>query len=72
MKEFDIGYPHSGAVRIIKPGSRSIQNKLVAWRLDENYYDGKRENGYGGFRYDGRWATIMSRFIKRWKQLKGI
>jgi SAM-dependent methyltransferase len=66
MKEFNIGYPHSGAIRVIKPGSRSIKNKLVAWELDKDYYDGKRENGYGGFRYDGRWATIMPSIIKEY------
>jgi hypothetical protein len=58
-KEFNIGYPHAGAVQVVKPGSRSIKNKLIAWELDKAYYDGERENGYGGFRYDGRWATIM-------------
>jgi SAM-dependent methyltransferase len=66
MNEFDIGYPHSNAIRIIKPGSRSIKNKLSAWGLDEAYYDGKRENGYGGFRYDGRWGTIMPGIIKKY------
>jgi SAM-dependent methyltransferase len=66
MNEFDIGYPHSDATRIIKLGSRSIKNKVTAWRLDEEYYDGKRENGYGGFRYDGRWATIMPTIIKKY------
>jgi SAM-dependent methyltransferase len=67
MNEFDIGYPHSNAARIIKPGSRSIKNKLIAWGLDEDYYDGKRENGYGGFRYDGRWSTIMPGIIKKYR-----
>jgi SAM-dependent methyltransferase len=67
MKEFDIGYPHSGSTRIIKPDSRSIKNKLIAWGLDESYYDGKRENGYGGFHYDGRWGTIMPSIIKKYE-----
>jgi SAM-dependent methyltransferase len=66
MNEFDIGYPHSDATRIIKLGSRSIKNKVIAWGLDDEYYDGKRENGYGGFRYDGRWATIMPSIIKKY------
>ena len=67
MKEFDIGYPHSKAKRIIKEGSRSIKNRIIAWDLDKEYYDGKRENGYGGFKYDGRWATIMPSIIKKYK-----
>ena len=47
MREFDIGYPHSQAKRIIKEDSRSIKNKIIAWNLGEEYYDGQRENGYG-------------------------
>ncbi len=66
MQEFDIGYPHSGAVRKIGRDFRSFQNQLTAWRLNEDYYDGERENGYGGFRYDGRWAQIVPRIIDRY------
>lgn len=66
MREFDIGYPHSKVKRIIKEGSRSVKNKIIAWELGREYYDGSRENGYGGFRYDGRWAEIMPDIIKRY------
>ena len=67
MREFDIGYPHSKSKRVIKEDSRSIKNKIIAWNLGEEYYDGRRENGYGGFYYDGRWATIMPSIIKEYK-----
>jgi SAM-dependent methyltransferase len=67
MREFDIDYPHSKSKRVIKENSRSIKNKIIAWSLGEEYYDGQRENGYGGFYYDGRWATIMPRIIKEYK-----
>ena len=67
MREFDIGYPHSKAKRVIKKDSRSIKNKIIAWNLGEEYYDGQRENGYGGFHYDGRWATIMPGIIKEYR-----
>jgi SAM-dependent methyltransferase len=66
MKEYDIGYPHSKATRVIHEGSRSINNKTVAWGLDQEYYDGARENGYGGFCYDGRWATIIPSIVKNY------
>ena len=59
MREFDIGYPHSKVVRVIQDGSRSIKSKIIAWGLDEEYYDGARESGYGGFSYDGRWSKII-------------
>ena len=67
MREFDIGYPHSKVTRVVHEDSRSIKNKIIAWRLDEEYYDGQRENGYGGFHYDGRWATIMPSIIKEYE-----
>jgi SAM-dependent methyltransferase len=67
MREFDIGYPHSSAKRIVKDSFRPIKNRIIAWGLDKEYYDGKRENGYGGFCYDGRWATIMPNIIKEYK-----
>lgn len=66
MKAFDIGYPHSNAPRVLHEGSRTIKSKIVAWRLRQEYYDGARENGYGGFCYDGRWAKIVPNIIKKY------
>jgi len=66
MEEFDIGYPHSKAKRLIGKGIRTIQNRLVAFELGKEYYDGARENGYGGFRYDGRWAQVVPGIIKKY------
>ena len=60
--ELDIGYFRAHERRgEITP--RSIENKLVAWQLDQNYYDGARENGYGGFRDDGRWQDLVPNLI---------
>ncbi len=66
MPEFDIGYPHSNAKRVVKRGVRTIHNRMKAFELGKDYYDGDRENGYGGFKYDGRWATIMPTIIERY------
>ena len=66
MKHFDIGYPHSTTPRVLVENSRTIKNKIVAWRLGQEYYDGARENGYGGFRYDGRWAKIIPNIINEY------
>ena len=65
-ESYDIGYPHSNAKRIIKEGSRTVINRINAWSLGKEYYDGERENGYGGFYYDGRWAQIIPSIIKRY------
>ena len=65
-EEFDIGYPHSGNKRILKPGSRTILNRMKAFKLGEAYYDGDRSDGYGGFKYDGRWGKIIPGIIQRY------
>lgn len=67
MKEYDIGYPHSKAPRVLNEGSRTITSKIAAWRLAQEYYDGARETGYGGFRYDGRWAKIIPNIISEYR-----
>ena len=30
----------------------------IALRFDRDYWDGSRETGYGGYRYDGRWVPV--------------
>jgi SAM-dependent methyltransferase len=41
-------------------GPRSVDpaNRAAALRFGAEYFDGKREQGYGGYRYDGRWIPI--------------
>ncbi len=50
--------------RVVK---RKLKNKYIAWKLSKEYYDGDRNNGYGGFKYDGRWLKLLPRFIKKYK-----
>lgn len=66
MQEFDIGYPHSNVRRVLTKGFRTIRHRMAAAGLDGEYYDGRRENGYGGFRYDGRWMQIVPRLAARY------
>ena len=47
--------------------TRKLKNKLIAWELEKEYYDGDRNNGYGGFSYDGRWLKLLPAFIKKYK-----
>ena len=66
MREINIGYPNVSQPRILPHNFRTIHNKIKAWELGEEYYDGARENGYGGYRYDGRWAKIIPFLIKEY------
>ena len=70
-KHFDIGYfKKKIKVRSQVSKKRTIINKVNAWKLDKQYYDGNRLDGYGGFIYDGRWKKILPKIIKRYKLSK--
>ena len=67
-KHFDIGYfkkPVKVRAKVAK--ERTVINKMYAWELGKEYYDGSRLNGYGGFKYDGRWLKLLPKIIKRYK-----
>ena len=66
MTYFDPGY-FKKKKNINRVVNRKIKNKFIAWGLDKEYYDGDRNNGYGGFSYDGRWLKLLPKFIKRYK-----
>ena len=67
-KHFDIGYfkkPVKVRAKVAK--ERTIINKMHAWELGKDYYDGSRLNGYGGFKYDGRWLKLLPPIISKYK-----
>ena len=69
MKQIDIlqGYPAPKKKRYINQKIRSIKNKIIASYKGKEFYDGKRENGYGGFKYDGRWKKVAENIFKFYK-----
>jgi SAM-dependent methyltransferase len=38
-----------------------LRERDVAKRFGREYFDGERTQGYGGYRYDGRWVPIAER-----------
>ncbi|MBI4063321.1 MAG: class I SAM-dependent methyltransferase [Elusimicrobia bacterium] len=60
MRNFDAlkDYPQPKALRIVGPNLRTICHRIIATYRGEEFYDGDRNCGYGGFRYDGRWLPI--------------
>ncbi len=38
----------------------------VAKQFGRDYWDGDRKHGYGGFRYDGRWAPMAAEMIRHY------
>src|SRR5438105_10830128 len=39
----------------------ATQQRTVARQFGREYFDGDRTQGYGGYRYDGRWVPIAER-----------
>ena len=37
---------------------------MIALKFGREYFDGTREQGYGGYRYDGRWVPIAEDIIR--------
>ena len=70
MPSFDIGYFKKKINRKKITKTRNIRNKFLAWKLDKDYYDGYRQNGYGGFKYDARWKRLLPKLIKKYKLTK--
>ena len=35
----------------------------LALKFDRDYWDGSRDTGYGGYRYDGRWRKVADAMV---------
>ena len=38
----------------------------IAKRFDIDYWDGSRNTGYGGYKYDGRWQAVARRLVEHY------
>ncbi len=72
MREFNAlqGYPQPTNIRYVHKDLRTIKSKIISSYRDEEYYDGDRNNGYGGFQYDGRWQDIAKFMYKEYSLTK--
>jgi len=43
----------------------------IAKKFDEQYWDGERQYGYGGYRYDGRWRFVAEEMAAHYKLHRG-
>ncbi len=68
MREFNVlgSYPQPKTPRFVGPNIRTIKNRIIAAYRDEGYYDSERNNGYGGFKYDGRWKAVVDNMCKEY------
>lgn len=42
------------------------ENRKLALKFDYEYFDGPRAQGYGGYKYDGRWVAVAQDIIDHW------
>ena len=68
MREFDLLniYPNLKS-RYVNKNSRTIKNRIIASYKGKEFYDGHRNNGFGGYSYDGRWKLIADRIFSVYK-----
>lgn len=62
-------------------GKRNVQKRAhaktdehirVSRQYGQEYFDGSREYGYGGYRYDGRWVAIAEDMVAHWDLKPGM
>jgi len=68
MRQFNLlsEYPKSEKPRYVGSNIRTIDHRIVATYRDKRLYDGERNYGYGGFKYDGRWKKIASKICEEY------
>lgn len=69
MKKFNLldQYPPPKDPRYVSKNIRTISNRIIASYKNFEFYDGDRNNGFGGFKYDGRWLPIAKKIINHYK-----
>jgi len=54
-----------------RTGAQSAENIRIARDYGREYFDGSRDTGYGGYRYDGRWVAIAEDMVAHWRLKPG-
>ena len=68
MRAFNLftNYPKPKGVRYVGSNLRTIDHRIIASYRDKRLYDGNRNCGYGGFKYDGRWKEIALKICREY------
>lgn len=59
-------YPRSKRNIEKRTTAQSSENIRIARKYGREYFDGTRDTGYGGYRYDGRWVAIAEDMVAHW------
>ena len=68
MREFNLlgEYPSPEKPRYVGSDLRTINHRIIATHRDKDFFDGNRNYGYGGFKYDGRWKKIAKKITNEY------
>jgi len=73
MAEFNLLSTHPKIVRDIQARTKNKEeNRAAALAFGFAYFDGPREQGYGGYTYDGRWQPVARKIIERYALKPGM
>jgi len=50
--------------RVTERDKAEVAELALKWDFD--YWDGSRQTGYGGYKYDGRWRTVADALVKQY------
>jgi SAM-dependent methyltransferase len=71
-REFNLLGSLPRCVRNVAARSKSKEeSRKAALGFGKEYFDGTREQGFGGYHYDGRWVAIAKRAIGHWRLKPG-
>ncbi len=56
--------------RVNNRDKAEVANLAVKWGFD--YWDGSRDTGYGGYKYDGRWQKVATNMINEYEIKPGM
>jgi len=59
-------YPRSKRNVAKRLTAKTHENIEKAMAFEFDYFDGSRDNGYGGYKYDGRWIPIAEDFVNHY------
>ena len=59
-------YPRSRRDVNARATAKTEAHVRIARQYGAEYFDGPREYGYGGYRYDGRWRPIAEDIVAHW------
>ena len=61
-------YPKSNRDLTARLEKKSDESRIIARRFDQDYFDGSRDHGYGGFSYNPRfWSPVIPDLIQRYE-----